>query len=246
MRTMRGDPKHTAATSGQPEEALEPLRAAVTANEREMDPPPASFAQLQAVIAHDDARVLSGVRAQPTVVRRLTLLAELAALAGFELWLGGHDALHAAPLRVGVSLVVLAVVVVLAALYSTRPLRARLLSRGGEVALLLAPLAITLVLSLWPAGHVSGSLRASLEGALPCFIYGSVVALVVFLVARALDRGAWLSSVSAALSAGLFANFALTTHCPLAGVDHMLLGHFGVLFAALATCMLWLRARSDQ
>lgn len=244
MQTMGGSPEEQQATGEQAED-LEPMRAAVTASERGVAPADALFEAMQAQLKREERSVLGGLRSQSTTTRRLIVIGVLAVIAAIELWLRARDAFDVAPLRVGISLAVFGVLMTTAALSSVRPLHLPALSRARELSLLAGPLAIALGLSLWPTSHAHEPLAETFRGAAPCFVYGSLVAIPVFLIARVLDRGAWLTGIAAALAAGLFANFVLMTHCPLAGSDHMLLGHFGVLFAGLAAFSLWTRLRAN-
>jgi hypothetical protein len=66
--------------------------------------------------------------------------------------------------------------------------------------------------------------------ALACFALGSVLALAVFLAARALARDR-LGALAAAVGAGLAGVLGLVLHCPNNAPGHLLLGHAAVPIA---------------
>jgi hypothetical protein len=205
------------------------------------------FASVQAQAAREQSSWLGVLRAKATVARRLVVLTVLSAIVALELGLHAREAFAQAPLRVGFSLAAFGALMVMLLMSSLRPIHQPALSRRSEAWLVAGPLLVAIGLSLWPTLGASGTLQESLadawSGAKSCLLYGLAVAVPVYLVARLVDRGGWVTGVLAALGAGLAANFVLMTHCPMAGPEHMMLGHFGVIVVLLLASAAWSRFR---
>jgi hypothetical protein len=197
------------------------------------------FSSITQAVAVDDASWIGLLRSRPTWLRRSLLLLLLAAIALSSWSAYGASAIALSPLRVGVSLAFFGLLMVVLSMLSLRPWHQPALSSRAEMFWVGGSLLCALGLSLWPGTDRYASLTELLSGALPCFVWGVAVALPVFVLMRVIDRGAWITGVLAALAAGLCANFALMTHCPTAGPEHMLLGHFAVIALFVAGYGLW-------
>lgn len=226
---------------------LQRARSVLHAAERESsaDAQARLLSSVTQAAAQEDASWLGLLRSRPTWLRRSLLLSLLAGVALVALSTYGASAMARAPLRVGVSLMFFGALAVALSMLSLRPWHQPALSLRAEIGWIAGSLLCAIALSLWP-GDAHGSVEELLSGALPCFVWGVAVALLVFFVMRVIDRGAWISGVLAALAAGFCANFALMTHCPTAGPGHMMLGHLSVIVGGVAGYTLWSRLRTDR
>lgn len=202
------------------------------------------LASLQAVVEREDGTWRGALRAKPTTLRRLLVLAVPLTVVAVEFWLHASDSLQQAPLRVGVSLSAFGVSMLVALMFSLRPLHQAPMPPLAQSLLVGGPIVLALGLSLWPTASVQATATDALRGAIPCLMYGLAVAVPVYVVTRILDRGSRLTGLLAALAAGLSANVVLMTHCPTAGPDHMVLGHFGVIVGLLLAYAAWSRLRA--
>jgi hypothetical protein len=114
----------------------------------------------------------------------------------------------------------------------------------SKIAIAFGPVALLALYSL-PTAHESHP--ASLQGpggaalflrALPCLGIGLLVALGVFVLLRAFDRGGSRTNLAMACAGGISANLLLQLHCPITAPPHMLLAHLGVALIMLAAVAL--------
>jgi hypothetical protein len=123
---------------------------------------------------------------------------------------------------------------------------------GGRAVIAAAVLGLLLVHSLpmadaaQPAARQAPRFSALVWGAEPCWVVGSLLAVGVFFVLVALDRGGFGRGAAVRASAGgLCANLVLQLHCPNTSPLHLLLGHFGVLACMLLAATLVPRSARD-
>ena len=131
-----------------------------------------------------------------------------------------------------------------------RPLHRPPLPRWLRVGVIGGTLLATAALALFaPQAGLAGGFAGEgslLAHATPCFFYGLLVGLPVFLVLRLLDRGGSTLALVAACAAGLTGNLVLELHCPRNDVGHLVVGHFGValVFVAGLALIHWLIGRT--
>lgn len=246
MGSGPSDPETTDATS-QGAGELDRARAALKRNESTFaDPTQGSgdagmFASLQTQLAQEDTSLIGALRTKSSSTRRVMCFALLLAIVSVDLIRHASGALEESPMRVAVSMLVFGVLMVAMLSLSLRPIHQPALSRRAEALWVGGSVAAALLLSLWPTVHAHGSLIDAWHGATGCLTYGLCVAVPVYVIARMFDRGSFATSLFAAVAAGLCANFVLMTHCPMAGADHMLLGHFGVIATLGLAYSVWSR-----
>ncbi len=103
-------------------------------------------------------------------------------------------------------------------------------ARGGIIA---ATVVATCAIALFaPQDTVLGG-ETLLAHTSPCFLYGMLVGLPVYLLLRLLHRGGSTAALVAACAAGLTGNLVLQLHCPRGDVEHLMVGHFTVVLLFL-------------
>jgi hypothetical protein len=118
-----------------------------------------------------------------------------------------------------------------------RPVYIAPLPRAADGLLLAACVMVLALLYLWPAAGDSGARAAGpllrLAHALPCLLTGALIAMPVYLVLCAFDRGGTSHGLMLGLCAGLSANAVLQLHCPAVEPVHLVAGHLGVVAVLL-------------
>jgi hypothetical protein len=111
--------------------------------------------------------------------------------------------------------------------------------------------ALLLVLYSLPVAHTdhAASLQAPgtsalLLRAVPCLMFGAVIAAGTYSLLRAFDRGGRRANLLMASAGGLSANLLLQLHCPVTAPEHMLVAHLGAALAILGAVWLMERAAS--
>ncbi|MEM1415822.1 MAG: hypothetical protein AAGH15_13020 [Myxococcota bacterium] len=239
----RGTSARTAVRGSGERPTARALAAAGLSTEGREDPEPelaqgqpdfsALFADLRAQVEEAEARPSFRLKTQPTSVRRLIsgsvfvglLLASVAYLPREDL------AAYPLPLLLTYlgSLGTLFVLTLFAAL---KPIHEPALSAAKVHGLTALAFAATCVLAVLPPFAHQGFepvVPDALFHAVPCMIFGFVVALPVYAIVRLVDRGNPLGRILAAAAAGLAANMILEVHCPIAGAAHRGLGHAAIL-----------------
>ncbi|MDD9939223.1 MAG: hypothetical protein OXT09_36890 [Myxococcales bacterium] len=198
--------------------------------------------------------VLGRLRALSTTTRLAlaALMALLAVLA--SLLLTPRPELSAyPPARMALVLCGCGVLLALALRTGLRPVHRPSPSVQASVALALSAVLSALLFALLPEAHHLLPHTAPLphetvwDRARPCLLFGLGTGLPVFLLLRALDRGARYAPWLAAVALGLTGNLALQLHCPLTNSDHLVAGHVMVLVVALLAVGIWtaLRGRAQ-
>jgi len=206
--------------------------------EPELGDPDALFREVRMGMERSDGNAVGWLRSRSTPVRRTIALSAFLAVAAFGL-LSLRPDIDSYPVpRMIASLVALAVLLILSLHHAIRPLHEPALGRGTLAALTAVALGATFVIAAVPiSSRVDPLLHGSwIAGVVPCLMFGVLVGLPVYVVARLVDRGSVLGGVLAACAAGLTANFVLQLHCPMSAPSHDLLGHFGaaVIFVGAA------------
>jgi hypothetical protein len=207
---------------------------------------------LQAVhekLAHEPA-LLGAVRSQPRVLRVAALVSFALIITYLEVTYLKRPDLRLLPPRALVGFTLLTVPTLLAGVWlALRPLWRAAVPTWVHSTVAAAALFVPVALSWAPlrTGHPLGLRGAGhelLPWALSCFVHGAVVAALFIAVVALLDRGGRRSVLPlAAALAGLFASFALSLHCPVTQVGHLLLGHASVGLVALALITLHVALR---
>ena len=174
---------------------------------------------------------------------RVGLVVALFALEALFFWsfLLRNDLSAHPPLRTALALGGCAVILVTAAWLSLRPLYLPD-ARRARLALAVVAVALPLLLALLPevpTGRPAPDMAQTVRWGYLCFADGAMVALVVFALARLLDRGG-VGTLAAATAGGMAGVFMLHLHCAINFPSHLLLGHatvpaIAILVAALAS-----------
>ena len=187
------------------------------------------FSGVRESMAHEEARPATKLRAQPTWRRRLfAVLTVLLVFTGAGVLKPRPDLGHY-PLWLLVLITgAFALLIFISAMTVLRPAYVPGLTRWQRWALGGWAIAAALILAVVPRVH--SALRPVAEArawehALPCFGYGLLAGLPVYILLRLLDRGAPLGRVLAAAAAGLTGNLVLELHCPVGGSEHLMMGH---------------------
>lgn len=178
------------------------------------------------------------LRSRPTVVRRAIAVLAFAVLATVGLLAMPRPDMGVYPMeRMVASLVALGVLLVWCIHRALRPLHEPAPRRGRTWLLIGVALATALVVTVLPPAHhahpasLGGTGDELVSRAAPCFCFGLLVGLPVYVLVWLLDRGSALSALLAAAAAGLTGNFVLQVHCPLVAPAHTTLAHFGAAVA---------------
>ena len=193
------------------------------------------FADLKAQVAAADRSWLGRLRAFSTPTRRLVAFLSFGIIVGLKLMTGHRPDLgDYPPLLLAVYLGSLGVLLAIAMVAALRPLHLPPLRTSVTITFTALTIIATCVLAVAPGFHDHASVRVpggvslwQLGG--PCFLFGLVIGLPVYVVLRILDRGNPLGRLLAASAAGLTGNMMLELHCPVGGANHLLAGHAMVL-----------------
>jgi hypothetical protein len=180
---------------------------------------------------------------------RVALVVALFALEALFFWqfLLRHDLAAHPPLRTALALGGSTLILVAAAWISLRPLYLPE-ARRATALLVAAAIALPILLALLPevpTARAAPTTEQQVRWAYLCFADGAVVALLVFALARLLDRGgrSGLGGVAAAAAGGMAGVFMLHAHCPLNFPAHLFFGHATVPAALVLVATLAARLR---
>lgn len=235
--TQPSEPNSAASRGAAPNDPeLDPELAALLARVDDERPDPSEVAALYGgVRGHIVAAKGSPVerlRARPTWLRRLLGVLVFLFVVGITTGTQRRVDLAAYPLaHLLAYLGSIATLIAVCTFAALRPLHRPSLPKLTGIGLGLLAIAATVVLAIVPDFHAhaplpSGSLLAH---ASPCFVYGFLVGAPIYVALRVLDRGNPLGRVLAASAAGLTGNLVLELQCPSGGVDHLVVGHAGVV-----------------
>lgn len=228
-------PQSDSSSSRDRDAELDPELAALLSSVDELPEPHEIDALYGGVRGHVVAAKASPVerlRAQPTWRRRLLGVLMFVFIVGITTGTQQRADLAAYPLGyLAIYFGSIATLLVLCAFAALRPVHRPSLSRVTGLGLGALAIVATVILAVIPGFHAHASVPEGslLSHASPCFVYGFLVGAPVFAALRVLDRGNPLGRVLAASAAGLTGNLVLELQCPSAGIDHLVLGHAGVV-----------------
>jgi hypothetical protein len=217
------------------DDELDPELAALLASvDDEPDPSEvdALYGGVRGHILAAKASPVERLRARPTWLRRLLGVLVFLFVVGITTGTQRRADLAAYPLaHLLAYLGSLATLIAVCTFAALRPLHRPSLPKLTGIGLGLLAIAATVVLAIVPDFHThapppTGGLLAH---ASPCFVYGFLVGAPIYAALRVLDRGNPLGRVLAASAAGLTGNLVLELQCPSGGVDHLVVGHAGVV-----------------
>lgn len=113
--------------------------------------------------------------------------------------------------------------------FALRPLHRPPLAGWVRAIVIGLTLASTAALALFAPDAGALAQECNLGTVGPCFLYGLLVGLPVYLLLRLLERRARSSlPLITACAAGLTGNLVLQLHCPSTDAEHLMMGHFTV------------------
>ena len=198
-----------------------------TADRQRMDQ---MFASIEYRCETSDKTVPGFVRSRSTPLRRLIVLATLAALGimGFSMFPLVGESVRGP--RWFIPLLGFFALLVVAAMMVTRPVHKPAFRRWQVACLACVTIGATVLVAFWPGGNAqavaAGESAGTLAGA--CMGMGLLLGVPAYALLRLVDRGNALGALIAASAAGLAGNFALEAHCPIGTTEHILLGHASV------------------
>ncbi|MEM9193737.1 MAG: hypothetical protein AAGF12_31470, partial [Myxococcota bacterium] len=188
--------------------------------------------------------VLAWLRSRPTWLRGLIAVSVLALYPILDVVLRPRPDLEVYPAeRLWMTFAALGLVGFAVALSSLRPLHRPPLPKALRWSLLAAAVLVPIIVAALPQAHaahpaaIGGVGSELIPKAGTCFSFGAVVALPLFFLIRALDRGtSTLAIVLGAGAAGVGANLLLQNHCCITHPSHLLVGHasIAVLYVGIA------------
>lgn len=198
-----------------------------TADRQRMDQ---MFASIERRCEKNDKTVRGFVRSRSTALRRLMVLATLAALGiiGLSMFPLAGESIRGswwfAPL------VALSGLLIIAAMMATRPVHKPAFRRWQVACLACVTIGAAVLVAFWPGGSAQAAAAGENAGTLAgaCMGMGLLLGVPVYALLRLVDRGNALGALIAASAAGLAGNFALEAHCPIGTTEHILLGHASV------------------
>ena len=250
------DRSHRPSPAGDDLDALdEELRALLEDARGPVDPPrsgervDALLAGVEREIATTKRHPLRRLRERSTRGRRALALLTLGLLVLLSLASPRGDLGALAPFDIVLHMGALLFLGGVCVFVATRPLHVPELQARTLVGLGGGSVAAAVVLALFPLAP-PGSTPTPLDvpffqHAAPCLVFGSLVAVPAYAIARLVDRGSRLGPLLAAAAAGLTADAALGVHCPATSVEHTVGAHAGIalVFVMTVSIALWLKSR---
>jgi hypothetical protein len=193
----------------------------------------AMLASLEGEIAKAEKQPAFWLRSRSTTIRRAVAIGAAFSMVAVALLLGLRGDFDAHPLRIGATLAALALLLALSAHQALRPIHRPPLPQWASAAIVALTIGATFAVALLAPEGELGRFPPAVS---PCFFYGLLAGLPVYLVLRLLDRGqsGWAASLLGGCAAGLLGNLVLTLYCPSHDMQHLMFGHAGVavLFVA--------------
>lgn len=204
----------------------------------EHEPATPDFGALYESLAQEtvqaDESIHDRMQQMPTPTRRgLALCITILVVLGAGLGALRDDLSDYPPLLLAGYLLSMGALIVLAVRGALRPIHQPAPAKWMDALSLGVILTATALMAVLPwfhdhADRVAGSVTAH---AMPCFGWGFLVGLPIYVLLRLISRDASRGRLLSAAVAGLAGNVALELHCPVGGVGHLMLGHAAVLLA---------------